>query len=260
MLARGEARLRRLPFRGTLLNAALVAVGSTLGLALGSALPQDLKAIALTGLGLVTIGMGLKLFLETANVLALAAAIALGGIVGQAIGIDRELLGLAEWTRRTLGGEGRFNEGLVTASVLFCVGPLTLLGCLQDGLERRIELLAFKSVMDGIASVFLAAALGPGVLVSAVVVLVAQGLLTAFASPLGRLARDKALMAETTAVGGPILMAIGLGLADVKRIPSENYLPALFFAPLISLAFRRARPHSKVAQFVPEHKESTEIS
>lgn len=234
-----RTRAPRLPMRGTLLNTSAVAIGALIGLAIGRWLPAGLLSMATTGLGLVTIGIGVKLFLESKNVLVVAIAIGIGGVVGKLLGIEAGLEGFAEFARQRLGGGGSFNEALITTSVLFCVGPMTLLGCMQDALENKIELLALKAVMDGIASVFFAAALGPGVLVTAGVVLVTQGALTLMAGRLGGLKNDAALLAETTAVGGPILMAIGLGLADIKKFPSENFLPALVLAPIVALLFRR---------------------
>lgn len=230
---------RSLPIRGTLLNTATVAVGALIGLALGSRVPESWLNIALTGMGLVTIGMGIKMFLLSRNVLIVALAIGLGGILGSILGIEVGLDNLAEMVRAKFGGGDRFNEGLITASVLFCVGPVTLLGCIQDGIEGKIELLALKSTMDGITAVFLAAALGVGVLVTAGVVLVVQGTLTLLAKPAAPLARDEPLMAEASAAGGILLAMIGLGLASIKKIPAATYLPALVIAPMIVLVARR---------------------
>lgn len=243
--------LRRLPLRGTLLNTAAVLVGALVGLWLSSRLPEGLLSIATVGLGLVTMGIGLKLFLASKNVLIVAAAVGIGGVIGQAIGIDRGLEWFAEAARSTLGGGGTFNEAVISTSVLFCVGPMTLLGCLQCALENKMELLGLKAVMDGIASVFFAATLGPGVLVTAGVVLVTQGTLTLLARQLRSLAKDQELLAETTAAGGPILLAIGLGLADIKKLPSENLLPALVLAPLFAILFRKIAKRVEPKEEVP---------
>src|SRR5882724_5731403 len=117
--------------RGTLLNTATVTIGGLAGLALSSYVPANYEQIALTGLGLVVVGLGIKMFLETKNVLIIAAAVALGGIIGLALGLNSGLDAFAEWARARLGGGGRFNEAIITTSILFCVGPMTLLGCLQ---------------------------------------------------------------------------------------------------------------------------------
>ena len=228
--------LKRLPFRGTILNTFTVLVGSTVGLLAGSALPENFKTVAITGIALINLGLGVKLFLETKNVLIPTIAVVCGGLIGAALHLDVGVTNIAEVMRQVLGGDGNFNEGLITASVLFCVGPMTLIGCLKDGLERNIELLAIKSVFDLIAAVFLAAALGTGVLASAIVVLVVQGLLTSLAKPLKPLIEKPQLAAEASSAGGVILIAIGislLGLLD-ERIPTELFLPALVIAPLIA--------------------------
>lgn len=231
--------------RGTLLNTATVAVGATIGLLVGSLFPERMLQMAQIGLGLVTMGLGLKLFFQGKNVLIVAAAVALGGMFGAGLGIEHGLAAFAEWARAQLGGGGTFNEALITTSVLFCVGPMTLLGCIQDGVEGKIELLSIKSLMDGIAAIFFAAALGPGVFVTAAVVLVFQGVLTLLARPLQGLSKRPELLAETEATGGAILLAIGLGLLEVADIPTENFLPALALAPAFGWAVAKlARPTS----------------
>lgn len=225
--------------RGTLLNVATVAVGALLGLAIGRGLPQAPTETAQAGLGLVTIVLGLKMALGARSVLVVAAAVAIGGLLGTAMGVSAALEAFSEWARRLLGGGGTFNEAFITTSVLFCVGPMTLLGCLQDGLEGKIELLTVKALMDGICAVLFAATLGPGVLLTAVVVLVVQGALTLAARSLRKLAQDEALLADAGGAGGPILVAIGLGLAGVASLRSADFLPALVLAPLFSLGMRR---------------------
>jgi uncharacterized protein len=136
-------------------------------------------------------------------------------------------------------GDPRFNEGLITTSILFCVGPMTLLGCIKDGLEGDTELLKLKSTLDGFGAFFFAAALGVGVLVTALVVLVFQGALTLAAKPLRFLAEDQEYVAEATAAGGIMMMATGLGLVEIRDLPVANYLPALALAPLLVWVARR---------------------
>ena len=240
--------LSRIPARGTLLNTATVAAGSAVGLLIGSAMPPDLKGVALMGIGLIVACFAIKMFLETKNVLVPTIAVVAGGLIGAAVGIDVGLDRFAEWMRASLQGGPNFNEGLVTASVLFCVGPLTLLGCVKDGLERDIRLLAFKSLLDGIGAVFFAAALGAGVLASAAVVLVVQGLLTALARPLRPLAERPQLTAEATAAGGAIMLAIAGGLLGIlDGVRAEVYLPALVLAPLIAPLFLKRDPSGETA-------------
>ncbi len=225
--------------KGTILNTATVTVGSLIGLAIGKALPPEAQSIALSGLGLVTIGIGMKMFFASKNVLIVAGSIAVGGILGLLLHIQFGLDHLAEWVKTSVGGGGRFSEGMVTACVLFCVGPLTILGCIQDGLEGKSELLNLKSTLDGVASIFLAATMGVGVIFSAVFILIVQSGITLAAKSLSFLREDTSLLNEFEGTGGPIMIAIGLSLLDLKRIPTANYLPALALAPTIVVVSRK---------------------
>jgi len=225
--------------KGTLLNAGTVAGGAVIGLALGQAIPTGAQSVVMNGLGLATMAIGAKMALESRNVLILAASIALGGLIGVLLGIQPGLEAFANWAQQVTGGGGRFAEAILTTSILYCVGPMTLLGCIQDGMEGQSDLLALKSTLDGIGAVFFAATLGPGVLVTALVILVFQGTLTALARPLSPLAKDADLLAEMTAAGGLMMLAIGLGLADVAEFSAAPYLPALFVAPGMVVLARR---------------------
>lgn len=226
--------------RGTLLNTATVACGALIGLAAGKAIPATYMDVTIHGLGLVTIGIGIKIFLQSKNVVAIAAAIAIGGLIGLLLGIQPGIEAFAAWAKaRTGSTAGTFNEGLITTSVLYCIGPMTLMGCIQDGLEGKIELLSIKSTMDGISAIFFAAALGSGVLVTALVVLVFQGALTLAARPLKRFADDEELILETSAAGGIMLMGIGAGLVGIKGLQMAVYVPALIVMPLLVVIFRK---------------------
>jgi len=238
--------------RGTLLNTATVAVGASVGLAVGHAIPPAYKEVALHGLGLVVIGIGVSMFLRGKNPLIAAISIATGGIVGLALGIDAGIGHLAATIRNQLGatGESTFAEGLITSFVLFCVGPMTILGCLQDALEQKIDLLAVKSTLDGIAAVFLAAALGRGVLVTAFLILIFQGGLTLLARPLRKLAGNEDALAEISGAGGAIMLGTAFGLLGIVDLHTANYLPAIFIAPAIALIAPKllaALPTSKKA-------------
>lgn len=229
--------------RGTLLNTVTVLAGGLLGWGVGSRLPEAYKEIALAGLGLVTVGMGIKMFLASKNVLVVAGAIALGGVLGLAIGIHEAFAHLAGWIKGAFGvhDQGGFVDVMITTSVLYCVGPMTLLGCMQDRLEKRIDLLALKSTMDGIAAVFFGAISGPAMVATAAVVLVFQTALTVAAKPLKPLGDDEEMLADLTGSGGVMLMGTGLGLLAIKALPVANYLPALALAPLFVLLGRKVR-------------------
>jgi uncharacterized membrane protein YqgA involved in biofilm formation len=240
--------------KGTLLNTATVTAGSIVGLLIGKIIPSEAQTIALSGLGLVTIGIGIKMFLGSKNVLIVAGSIAIGGVLGLILHIQYGLDHLADWVKTSVGGTGTFSEGLVAACVLFCVGPMTILGCIQDGLEGKSELLGLKSTMDGVAAIFLAASLGNGVLFSAAFVLIVQGAITLLAKQLAFLREDEALLAEFEGTGGPIMIAIGLSLLDLKKLPTANYLPALVLAPLTVLVSRRLAALTKKSKASPSQR------
>jgi hypothetical protein len=239
----------RIPLRGTLLNVGLVVLGSVVGLTLGAGLLGDYRGVALSALGLVTLAMGLQMFLKHQNVLVVAGAVSIGAVLGSVIGLQGGLVKLGESLQQVSGGGGTFVEGFVGASVLFCVGPMTLMGCIQDGVEGRSEWLDLKSVLDGVASVFLAATLGVGVLFSAVSVLVVQGLLTLFGRRLQGLRDDAWVLGDLTGAGGIMMIGIGLGLLQIKSLPMANFLPALALVPMMIggsrwFAARRSSPVS----------------
>jgi uncharacterized membrane protein YqgA involved in biofilm formation len=219
---------------GTLLNVATVLIGSGLGTLLGQRLPDKVRQTVLQGLGLVTLVAGLSMALQTRNILIVMGSVLLGGILGEWWGIEERLeaLGNALQQRLRLGSGSKLAEGFVTASLIFCVGPMTIIGSIRDGLVGDYSLLAIKSLLDGFAALALASSLGIGVMLSAVTVLVYQGGLSLLAS-LAQVAMSQAMVTEMTATGGTIIMGIGLILLDIKRIRVANLLPGIFIAPLI---------------------------
>lgn len=232
--------------RGTLLNTATVGVGAGLGLLLGKYVPPACESVAIEGLGLVVSLIAVRMFMQSRNVIIVVVAMAAGGVIGVLLGITPLLAGFAEWARVRLGSGGRFDEALITTSVLYCVGPMTILGCIQDGVEGNYELLATKSVLDGISAVFFAATLGAGVLVTAVVVLVVQGSLTLLSKPLRKVLNQQEPIQEATAAGGAMILGIGISLLNLKTLHMETYLPALILAPLLAkikiLSFPKVSP------------------
>ncbi|MHB8635859.1 MAG: DUF554 domain-containing protein [Fimbriimonadaceae bacterium] len=221
--------------RGTLLNTATVVVGTAAGVIAGRGVPPAYEDVAIHGIALVAFGVGIKMVIGTRNPLIVVAAMSLGGIIGLALGLHHAVEQLAGWSQRQFGGRARFAEGIVTSFVLFCIGPMTLLGCIEDGLEKKIDILSLKSTMDGISSFFLAAATGAGLFVTAVLLLLFQGALTLAAKPLRPLAEHPSAMAEATAAGGALLMATGVGMLGIKDLFPTNYLPAIFIAPALAI-------------------------
>jgi len=224
---------------GTLLNIATVLVGGLIGLLFGARIPERFKATVIAGMGLFTFAMGVKMFLETENPLIVLGALLIGGLLGEWARIEDGLRNLGAALERRFArddsaeGSARFIRGFLTASLLFCVGPMTILGSIQDGLTGNYELLAVKAVLDGFAALAFASTLGVGVLFSSLIILLYQGGISLLAGQLNAFVTD-AMMAEMTAAGGVLLMGLALSsLLEIKPIRVGNFLPALFFAPLI---------------------------
>ena len=219
---------------GTILNVIAVLIGGALGTALGQRLSDKMRQTVLHGLGLVTIAVGLRMALDTANILIVMGSVLLGGMLGEWWRIEDRLQAAGDrlQDRMGVGESGTLAQGFVTASLIVCVGPMTILGSIRDGLTGDYSLLAIKSLLDGFAALALASSLGIGVLFSAVTVLVFQGGLSLLAR-LAQVGMTPAMIAEMTATGGVIIMGIGLILLDIKRIRVASYLPGILIAPAI---------------------------
>ena len=240
------------PVTGTLINVATVVIGGSLGTLLGNRLPEKTRQTVLSGLGLMTLVIGITMAIQTRNALIPLFSILLGGILGEALRIDDGLAWLGRRAESRFGsisagqsggeGGGKFAQGFITASLIFCVGPMTILGSLQDGLMGDYSLLAVKSVLDGFASMALAASLGAGVILSAGAVLGYQGglslLAMLFATALGGVTRQTPWVVEMSATGGVVILSIAFILLDIKRIRAANLLPAIFIAPVLVLVLR----------------------
>ena len=222
---------------GTIVNCAAVIAGSCLGMLIGRRLPERFMNIMFMGVGLATLAIGVSMTLESKNLIVSVVSIMLGGILGEWMRLERRLDSLAAHIKKRLRFRSeRFNEGFVTATVLFCVGSMAILGSFEDGLGHFPRLLYTKSVMDGLSSVALSSTMGLGVLFSAVPMGLYQGALTLFAGSLSGVLTP-VMIAEMTAVGGLMLLGIGLNLLKVTRIPVINFLPGLVIAPLIAWLF-----------------------
>ena len=240
---------------GTALNVVAVLLGSAMGLVLGARMPPRLQESLTTGLGFFTVVIGLSMALPIftdpatppGNELAVLAALLVGVALGELLRLSDRLDALGAWFERRLsrGTQPRpISEGFVTASLVFCVGPLTILGSIQNGLSGDITLLAVKRLLDGVASVAFAAALGPGVALSALSVLVIQGSIAGAAALLQQ-AFDTTTVTALTAVGGLILLGVALRLLDLKAVRVANFLPALALAPVfvsVAALIRSALP------------------
>jgi uncharacterized membrane protein YqgA involved in biofilm formation len=225
---------------GTLLNAATVLIGGVVGTVLGDRLPERLRENVVRGVGLFVIAMGVKFAIDTSNLLFMLGAILLGGIIGSLIGVDARLNQLGETLQRRFarGTTSTVAEAFVTASIVFCVGPLTFLGSIQNGLAGDASLLTEKSVLDGFTAIALAATLGWGVLLTIPLILVYQGGLALGASLFAGLLSDLQLR-EMSAVGGLLIIGVGLRLLTIRDVKVADFLPAIIVSPLVVAAFGR---------------------
>jgi hypothetical protein len=219
---------------GTTINVGAILAGSFIGVSIGSRLPEKMRETVLHGLGLLTMLVGFQMAMTTKNVLVVMGAMLVGGITGELLRINDGLDRLGAFLQSVLaGGESRtFGEGFITASLIFCVGPMAILGSIQDGLSGDYRLLVIKSTLDGFAAVAFAASLGWGVALSAVSILLYQGAITLFATVISNLLTDP-MVAEMTATGGLIIVGIGIKLLNLRDIRLASFLPALAIAPLI---------------------------
>ena len=225
---------------GTLLNAATVLIGGVLGTVLGDRLPERLRENVVRGVGLFATAIGVKFAVDTSNLLFMLGAMLLGGIIGSLIGVDARLNQLGEALQRRFarGGRSTVAEAFVTASIVFCVGPLTFLGSIQNGLSGDASLLVVKSVLDGFTAVALAATLGWGVLLTIPLILLYQGGLAIGASLFVGLLSDLQLR-EMSAVGGLLIIGVGLKLLAIRDVKVADFLPAIVLSPFVVAAFAR---------------------
>lgn len=239
---------------GTLLNVLTVIIGSALGLLIGNRLPEKMQQSVVTGLGLITLVVGFQNANQTGNIIIPTISLSLGVIIGELLRIDLALEAFGAWLQRrstvsasssadtasTNEQRARFINGFVTTSLVFCIGPLTFVGSIMDGMGLQVgfQQLAIKSVLDGFASMAFAASLGVGVAFSIITILVVQGGLALIGSLLVA-SSDPALLAqnpmilEMTSVGGLLLIGLSLVLLDLKHPRMANFLPALLIAPAI---------------------------
>lgn len=219
---------------GTLVNVATVVIGSSIGLALKAKMPEKIHKVVFEIMGLFTLILGIKMALSSNEALILLMSLLSGGIVGEFLNIDQFLQNTGEKIKKIFKAkESKFTEGLVSSFLLFCIGPLTILGCIEEGLGQYPTQLYTKATMDGFSSVALASAMGTGVLISAIPLLIFQTILTFSASLIEPYVND-AMLTELTATGGVMIVALGLNILSIKDIKVANLLPSLLFSALIS--------------------------
>ena len=225
---------------GTIVNVVAIVAGTLVGLLIGPRVPERMRTTVLQCLGLSTLALGVHDALTTHNLVFPMGSLVVGAVIGELLSIEERLESIGERLRRRVRQreESTFVEGFVSASLLYCVGPLTVLGSISDGLGRGIEQLVVKSALDGVVSVIFASTLGVGVAFSAVSVGVLQGALTALAGVADRVLTER-MVAEMTATGGLMIIGIGVRLLELKKVRVGSFLPALVIAPVAVALFAR---------------------
>ncbi len=231
---------RSLPI-GTFINMATVALGSMLGLAVGQSFPPDIKLIVFQAIGLCVVLIGLMMAQKVPDgyMLLLIFSLLFGGILGQGLRFDLWFTSLGDQFQQLLGvgGEG-FTEGLVTTFLLFCVGSMTIVGAIEEGIQGKRELLMIKSLLDGFTAVALAATYGIGVFFSIFPMLLFQGGITVLASRAQHFFTPK-MVGILSACGGLLILGIGINMLEMAQIKVENLLPALFISGILAWAYQK---------------------
>jgi len=237
---------------GTIINVAAIVVGSLIGIGLGHRLPERTRAVVTDSLGMLVLVIAALNIVAlrdqdwisevggSATLLIVLGSLIIGGAIGSVLRIEQRLEAVGGWVQSKFSrGEGstgraRFIEGFVDASLLFCIGPLAILGALSDGLGTGIDQLALKAALDGFASIAFAASLGWGVIAAAISVIIVQGFFTIvalFAGPF----LSSALIASITATGGVLLIGVGLRVLRIRNVAVGDLLPALIVAPILTM-------------------------
>ena len=221
---------------GVLINTATVIIGSLIGLVFKKGIPKKITDAIMIGIGLCVIYIGISGALKGENTLILIGSIFIGVLIGTWIDIDRRITSAVEWVekkfKKSTDGAVSIAEGFVTASLLFCIGAMTIVGSLNAGLTGDIEMLLTKSVLDFISAAVLTVSLGIGVIFAAVFVLVFQGAIVLLAQFLQPILTPSSI-AEITCAGSIMIIALGLNIIGVTKIKVANYLPAIIVAPII---------------------------
>ena len=224
---------------GTIINTVTVIAGGGLGLIIGNKIPDRVRVIIVQVIGIATLAIGLRDVINTENLVFPLVGMVLGGIVGELLRIEDRLAGIGEFLRRRFAkssSESTFVNGFVTATLLYCVGPLVILGAIEDASGRTPQLYIIKSTLDGFMTIIFTALYGVGAIFSAVSVFVVQGTLTVFGTSIDSLLTDR-MRLELFSAGGLAVIAIGINLLEIKKIRLGSLLPGLVITPMLVWIF-----------------------
>jgi uncharacterized membrane protein YqgA involved in biofilm formation len=222
---------------GSIVNAAAIIAGGLAGTVVKKGLSERFSNIIISALGILTVAIGATFAVQSKEIIVVAFSLVLGSVSGEWINIEKRMNDLGDYVQNRLESNGgNFSEGFVTASLLFCVGSMAIMGSLQSGLMNDHSILFTKALMDGVISVVFASTMGIGVAASFVPVFVYQGGISLMASVIAPYLSE-AVMTEMTATGGILLIGVGINILELKKIKVGNMLPAIFFPILLMLIF-----------------------
>jgi len=222
---------------GTIVNAGAVVAGSIIGLLIHKRMPERITKLVFQAIGLFTLFLGFNMASKTSNYLIMIFSLVIGSIIGEWLNIEQQINNFSNWLKSKSGSSNvKFSEGFLTSFLLFCMGSMSILGAIEEGLGGKPDLLLAKSVLDGFSSIALAAAMGIGVLFSVIPLFIYQGSITLFASYLQDYLTPN-MINELSAVGGVILIGLGINIMEIKQIRVINMIPALLIAILLAWWF-----------------------
>jgi len=212
---------------GTLINAGAIIVGGTIGLLAHSKLPAKITKISFQAIGIFTMFVGIQMALKSNNYVLIVFSLLLGAIIGELFDFEQKLQRLSKkFTRKNSDSSEQFTQAVITTFILYCMGSMAILGAIEDGLGYKPNLLIAKSILDGFSSIALAAAFGPGVIVSVIPLILFQGGITLGASYITNVVGEPIIL-ELSAVGGLLLIGLSLSILEIKKIHVTNMLPSL---------------------------------
>lgn len=222
---------------GTIVNGLLIIIGTLLGRLL-TRIPENMKATVMHGIGLTVIVLGLQMGFKSANFLIVILSLVIGAVLGEAWKLEDKLNSVGDWLERRLGskGEGSISQGFVTATLIFVIGAMAIIGALDSGIRGDHDVLYTKAIIDGFTALILTTTLGIGVLFSAIPVMLYQGIIALFATQIDKLipqALMDSFILEMTATGGVMILAIGLNLIGLTKIRVANLLPGILVTAIL---------------------------
>ena len=222
---------------GTIVNIVTIVLGSIFGILIKSSFPEKINKIIFQAIGLFTITLGISMAIKTSNYLVVVFSLLIGSLIGEIIDLEKYLEIIPKkLNNKVKNSSDKFSEGFITATLMYCIGPMEILGSIEEGLGNYPNLLYAKSILDGVASIALASALGIGVIFSIIPLFFYQGSITLFAGYLSNYLSE-ALIVELSAVGGILLFGLGMNIAEIKKFKIINMLPSLLIVIIISYSF-----------------------